>query len=280
MFATRTVVGAILGIASGWIAEIVLAGMDYPYGFGLLFGLAFGAMMISYVFLTFIQEGEGDIPRPRIPYADYLRSLPAILRREKNFRNFLIGESLLVAAMMVEAFFAVDAIESFSLPESFAGRFTIIIMLSMGVGTLLFGYVADHYGHRVNFVLSSIWLAVGCAAALLANSVEVYYLAFVGSALTLGLRQISRLPIIAEICGEEDRPTFVALSNLLTAPFVLAGVAGGWIAGRLGYDVVFAAAGIRALVSAAWFAVAVHEPRNAMNSEPQRLPDSSQKKKS
>jgi predicted MFS family arabinose efflux permease len=261
MFAMRTVVGAVLGIAAGWLAEVVLAEMAYPYGFGVLFGLAFGAMMISYVFLTLIEEGEGEAPKERIRYSEYLRTLPHLLRREKNFRNFMIGESILIAATMVEAFFAVDAIESFGLPESYAGRFTVIVMLSMGLGTLVCGYLADRLGHRLNFVLASLWMAFGCAAALLAESVEVYYLAFAGSALTVGLRTISRLPIIAEMCGEEDRPTFVALSNVLTAPFVLAGIAGGWAAVRLGYDFVFAGAGILSLASAVWFAAAVHEPR-------------------
>ena len=261
MFAMRTVVGAVLGIAAGWAAEAVLASMSYPYGFGLLFGLAFGAMMVSYVFLTFIQEGEEEVPKRSIKYKEYLKSLPDILRREKNFRNFLIGESILIAVTMVEGFFAVDAIESFGLPESHAGRFTVVVMLSMGLSTFVCGYLADHLGHRINFILASLGMALACIAALLADRVEVYYLAFAGSALTVGLRTISRLPIIAEICGEEDRPTFVALSNVITAPFVLAGVAGGWVALRLGYDVVFAAAGVLSILSAIWFAIAVHEPR-------------------
>jgi predicted MFS family arabinose efflux permease len=261
MFAMRTVVGAVLGIAGGWLAELVLAEMDYPYGFGLLFGLAFGAMMVSYVFLTLIQEGEGEPPGPKVRYGDYLRTLPRILRERKNFRNFMIGESILVAATMVEAFFAVDAIESFGLPESYAGRFTVVVMLSMGIGTFVCGYLADHLGHRINFILASLLLALGCAAAVLAENVTLYYLAFVGSSLTLGLRTISRLPIIAEICGEEDRPTYVALSNVLTSPFVLAGLAGGWAATRMGYDVVFIVAALFSCIAAIWFATSVHEPR-------------------
>lgn len=261
MFALRTVLGGVLGILAGWIVERILATWASPYSFGLLFGLAFGAMMISYVFITLLEEGDRTLPKERVRYRTYLRSLPAILRRETNFRNFLIGESLLVAATMVEAFFVVDAIESLSLPVSYAGRFTIVIMLSMVVGTLIFGYLADRWGHRINLVLAAAWMIVACGAALLANSVEVYYVAFVASALTLGLRTISRLPIIAELCREEDRPTFVALTNVVTAPFVLAGVAGGWLANVHGYDAVFIGAGLIAVAACAWLGLAVREPR-------------------
>lgn len=261
LFALRTVIGAGLGIVGGWMVERILAAMSAPQSFGLLFGITFGVMMISYTFLVLLREGGEPAQTPRIRYGDYLRSLPSILRSQRNFRNFLVGEALLVAATMVEAFFAVDAIETFGLSEAYAGRFTVVVMSSMLVGTLLFGYAADRWGHRLNLILAAAWMLLGCAAALVAQSVEVYYLAFVGSAFTLGLRTISRLPIIAEICGEEDRPTYVALTNVVTAPFVLVGVAGGWLATRFGYDAVFAGAGVLALLAAVWFWAAVEEPR-------------------
>lgn len=262
LFAYRTVIGAGLGILGGWVVERILASVSAPQSFALLFGITFGVMMVSYMFLWLLREGgEPTLPR-RIPYREYLRSLPSILRAQRNFRNFLIGEALLVTATMVEAFFAVDAIETFNLSDAYAGRFTIVVMSSMLVGTLLFGYAADRLGHRLNLILAACWMLIGCVAALFAQSVEVYYIAFVGTAFTLGLRTISRLPIIAEICGEEDRPTYVALTNVVTAPFVLFGLGAGWLATQFGYDAVFVAAGALSLVAAIWFGVFVREPRN------------------
>lgn len=262
MFALRTVLGGALGIVAGWIVERVLATWTYPDSFGLLFGLCFGVMMVSYVFVCLIDEGNRVLPKKSLRYLEYLRSLPRILREQSNFRNYLIGESLLLAAIMVEAFFVVDAIESFGLPDSYAGRFTSIIMLTMVVGTLLFGYLADRWGHRINMVLAAAWMIVACAAALMADRVEVYYVAFVAAALTVGLRTISHLPIVAELCGEEDRPTYVALTNVVTAPFVLAGVGAGWMANVYGYDAVFIGAGLLSVASCAWFGLMVHEPRD------------------
>ena len=263
LFALRTVIGAGLGILAGWIVERVLSSMAAPHSFGLLFGITFGVMMVSYVFLLLLREGDQTVRSPKIRYREYLRSLPTILRTQRNFRNFLVGEALLVSATVVEAFFAVDAIETFGLPDAYAGRFTIVVMSSMLFGTLVFGYAADRWGHRLNLILASCWMLIGCTAALFAGSVEVYYLAFVGSAFTLGLRTISRLPIVAEICGEEDRPTYVALTNVVTAPFVVIGIIGGWIAVRLGYDAVFAGAAVLSLSAAVWFGMAVREPRTS-----------------
>lgn len=261
LFALRTVVGALLGIMGGWVVERILAADSSPSGFALLFAIAFCVMMVGYLSLVLLREGEATVPKRRLRYREYLRELPQVLRRERNFRNFLIADSLLISAMMVEAFFAVDAIRTFGLPDAYAGRFTVVVMISMAAGTLLFGWVADHWGHRLNLILASAWMAVGATAALLAPSVEVYYLAFVGIACAVGLRTTSQLPIIAEISGEEDRPTFVALTNVLTAPFVLAGVAGGWFANQFGFDAVFAAAAVLAAASCAWYGFVVQEPR-------------------
>ena len=85
--------------------------------------------------------------------------------------------------------------------------------------------------------------------------------AFVGSALTLSLHNMSKLPFVAELCRERDRSVFVALTNVVTAPFVLVGLLGGWAANQYGYDVVFVAVACAALGSALWMLVMVHEPR-------------------
>jgi MFS family permease len=80
-------------------------------------------------------------------------------------------------------------------------------------------------------------------------------------AFQIGLSGISRLSIVAEFCSEEERPTYVALTNLVTSPFVVFGLVAGSIASRFGYNAVFLIAGLLALSSAIWVAFKVEEPR-------------------
>ena len=261
LFAVRAVVGSLLGIVGGLVVTRVLDAVAYPLNFVLLFGLAFAAMMMSYGALTLLKEGERAVPRRRIEYGLFLRLLPRILRRQRNYRNFLIGDALFVMASVSSAFFTVDALAQFGLPESYAGRFTIVMAAASVVASPLFGYLGDHRGHRLNLVLGAAMAAMASVLALVAPSVEVYLLVFVLSAFTLILRSISRLPIVAELCDEADRPTYVALSNALTAPFALAGVAAGWVAGRFGYDAVFAGTAVLGAVAAYWMLEHVREPR-------------------
>ena len=261
LFGMRTVVGAGLGLAGGWLVEQVLEARGFLDGFALLAWLAFAATMASYVFLVLLHEPQSDGHGAAASRRAFLHRLPAILREHRNFRNFIIAEALLVAATTANAFFAVDAFSRFHLSDGYAGRFTAVGAGSVMVGSLAFGYVADWFGHKLTMLLSAGMLALACLVAIGAPSVLVYYVVFVAAAFSLSLRSISELAIVAELCRESERPTFMALKNAVTAPFVLLGLVGGFLANELGYQVLFWVAASISLASALWLAFMVKEPR-------------------
>lgn len=262
LFAYRSVVGAVLGILGGAFVIIVLDSFSYPENYGILFLTTFIVMMISYVFLFFIKEEKPNPPQQLFSQMEFYRRLFSILKREKNFRNFLVFDSLMMLANMSHAFFAVYAIEKFSLPESYAGTFTIVMMTSMIIGSLYFGYVADRYGHRINLIWASAFTGFASLVALFSPYVQLYYLVFVGASLNLTVLMVSRLTIIAEICSEDDRPTYVALMNMVTAPFILSGMFGGIIVNVLGFNTLFLTAAIISVASLLWLIFKVIEPRS------------------
>ena len=261
LFGARNLLGGVLGVLGGWIVKVVLGRLDFPTSYGVLFVLAVLCMAVSYWSLTLLREEFPSITRQPVPAAEYYRKLPKILKRHRNFRNFLISDALLIAATMAGAFYAVHALQKFSLSESYAGIFTIVIMCSMIVGNALFGFMADHFGHKMNLVLAAVFTAIACLVALCAPGPYLYLASFVGLAFQIGLSGISRLSIVAELCEEAERPTYVALANMVTSPVVLFGVVAGGIASAYGYEVVFAIAALLAITSALWMAFKVDEPR-------------------
>ncbi|MCU7496644.1 MAG: MFS transporter [Ignavibacteria bacterium] len=267
LFASRIILGALLGILGGWLVKAVLGRYSYPNNFSLLFLTAFIVMMVSYVFQVFLKEDKADIQKRNLGLTEFFRLLPGILKNERNYRNFLIADALLIIALMAEVFYGLNALSRFSLADSYVGNFTIIYMSFSIVGNMFFGYMADRFGHKLNMFLAASFTAMASLAALFASDVTTYSLAFIGSAFTAGLYQLSKLPIIAELCAEENRPTYVALSNMVTSPFSLAGLLGGWIANVYGYNMVFILACIFAGSSALWLLFAVKEPRKSAVAE-------------
>jgi MFS family permease len=261
LFAARSIAGAALGLLGGGAVTYILNICAYPTSFALLFLLAFCFMMLSYMFLTALQETGGSAQHENANDGKHLPALPHILRTQPNFRNFLVADALLISSTMANAFFTVHAFQKFSLSDSYAGTFTIAMMASMMGGSVLFGYLADHFGHKINLIISGVSTALACLIALAAPSVEIYMMVFACAAFTVAVAVISRLPIIAELCTDAERPTYIALANLVTSPFVLFGVAGGWVADRLGYDAVFIVAGVLATAASLWLLFMVEEPR-------------------
>lgn len=261
LFAARNLLGGVLGVLAGIVVEMVLADIAYPLSYGLLFMLAFFFMLVSYWALTRLKEESPSAVADEVHFLEYYRNLPRILKGQKNFRNFLISDALLIAATMAGAFYAVHAIQKFNLSDSSAGLFTVVIMWSTIIGNIFFGGIADRYGHKVNLVLAASSTALSCFVALLAPFEPLYLIVFVCMAFQIGLSGISRLSFVVELCSEEERPTYVALTNLVTSPFTLFGLVAGALATQFGYDVVFLSAGLLAAASALWMALRVEEPR-------------------
>jgi MFS family permease len=261
LFASRSLIGALLGITGGLTVKFVLDNYSFPQNFAILFLTAFVIMMISYALLFVIKETQPNSHKERIPYPEFFRRIPALLKSQKNYRNYLVADALLISSLMADAFYALNGIEKFSLNEASAGTFTIVMMGSTIIGNLLFGYIADRKGHKINLMLASLSAASAALVALFAPTVFTYYFVFVFAGFTITLIQMSRLTIIAELCAEEDRPSYVAITNMITSPFILFGLGGGWIANQFGYNTVFIIAGIFALSSTFWFGRKVIEPR-------------------
>lgn len=262
MFAARSILGAVLGIGGGAGAVVILGWVPFPENYGVLFLVAFVFMMVSYLFLTRLKE-ESESPAPSSAI-NPMKAAAAILMGQKNFRNFLISDAMLISSSMANAFFAVYALKKFSLPDAYAGLFTVVMMGSMIVASFVIGFLADHYGHKVNLMIHAVAMLGGSVAAVFAPTLELFLAVFACSAVTISVSMISRLPMVAELCSEEERPSYIAVTNMITSPFVLLGIAAGWMADEIGYELVFLFSSAFALAALYWLAFRVQEPRRAV----------------
>ncbi len=265
LFAARNILGAVFGLLGGAIAAIILDVIPFPSSFALLSALAFVLMMCSYFFLTRIIEPETDVPRTVPETWPLLSTLKAIVRTPGSFRRFVVGDALQITATVANGFLAVYAFEKFALSDVYAGTFTMVMMAGMIAGSIVFGILADRYGHKMNMVISAVSTLLACIIAMTAPTVATYSIVFVLASWNTTLGGISRLPLIAELCTPAQRPAYVAVTNLLTAPFVLLGVFAGWVVDVFGFATLFSIAGFAALASSVWWYVMVDEPRVNLN---------------
>lgn len=259
LIALRQILSSAFGVLGGSLVAVILATIQTPVNFAVLFALAFIFAMLSFMCLRTLREPQS---KEFVPMTHGLViNARKILTTDRRIRDVIIADVLILMSMTAAAFYAVYALEKFSLPASYAGTFTMLVMSSMVLGNVVFGFLADHFGHRVNWLILAGCSAAASLMAIIASNILLYGLVFFFMACTTTLQGISRLSLLAELSAEAERPIYVAFVNTITAPAVFVGVLFGGVARWFGYASVFILAALLSAAAFFWIYFYVQEPR-------------------
>ncbi len=255
--------GALMGVAGAVVIAFVLERWTFPQNFALLFVLAFGAMTISWLGLVLNREPANPSVRPTVPLANYLRRLPGVLRADRNFARYIGAMMVVRGGTMAGSFFLVYGVQRFQLGGAEVGLLTGVLIGCQAIFNPLWGLLGDRRGHKLVLVGGALALALAALLVWFAPAWPWLVAAFVLLSAFLAADSASMLNIILEFCADEDRPTYIGLSNTLMAPATaLAPLLGGWLAAQLGFPPMFALAALLAGLGAALLIALVHEPRH------------------
>jgi MFS family permease len=199
---------------------------------------------------------------PQNSQIDFLKQLPMIIRDDSNFRRFLVAQTFMGGGGISLGFLAVYAIQTWNLPDSQAGVFTVAMLIGQALSNLIFGWLADRKGHKMVLELSvfSTILSVGIAA--LAPTSNWFYMVFFLTGISNAGFMLAGIMIIFEFCQPEIRPTYIGFNNTFNGlvaifmPFW-----GGWLASVYGYRTMFWVALIVCSVGYTLLRFWVREPR-------------------
>jgi MFS family permease len=236
--------GQLLGVGGSALAAAILATVSYPYNFALSFAVGALGIWASYGFIALTLEPA----RPAATHSqrinrDYGRRLVAILRRDVNFRTYLLSRWLAYFGSMAAGFIAVYAVEQFHLPDSVAAIYTGILYAASVVGYGVGGTLGDRLGHRrVMQVAGALWIAalVTMLIVIVTQATWLLYVVFALLGISNAGGVVSDFNLAMEFGPEAERPTYVGLARTSTGPALLiAPLIGGLIAQSIGYPAVF-----------------------------------------
>jgi MFS family permease len=252
--------GVLGAVAAGWLLDRY----EFPYGYLLSFAAAGVLIFISWMFVSLTREPVQVSQDPPVSQREYWRRLPAIIRADPNFRRYLLSQIVNTLAGMAVGFLAVYAVERWQLPDSQAGSFTASMLIGQSLSNLLFGVLADRYGHKMVLELSTLCSALAVGLASLAPAPAWFYAVFALIGASTAGFMLSGMMIAFEFSSPDMRPTYIGLNN--TVGGVAAAIApliGGWLAGAMGYRVLFFVAfaiGLAGFAILRWW---VREPRQS-----------------
>jgi MFS family permease len=164
---------------------------------------------------------------------------------------------------MAGGFVLVYGVQRFQLSGTDVGLMTGVLIGCQAVLNPVWGLIGDRFGHKTVLVGGACALALTAATAALATSSIGLILAFIFMGAFISADSTSMLTIIPEFCRDEDRPTYIGLTNTLLAPATaLAPLLGGYLAAQIGYQPMFGLAGFVAALGAGCLAILVREPRH------------------
>ena len=251
--------GALGAVFSAWL----LRTFPFPTNFVYTFAIATAGMTLSWCFLALTREPVQAVSVPRQSNRQFLSSLPDLLRRDHNFRRFLLTRLLMALGGMGMGFVTVAAVHRWQVPDSTVGVYTAALLIGQTFGNLTFGLLADRFGHKLSLEIGALASVLGFGLAWLAPTAEWYYAAFVLFGISSGAIFVSGILVVLEFCAPERRPTYVGIANTgVGLVGMVSPLLGAWLA-SVDYGWLFAlsaAISFIALLLMRWW---VREPRQA-----------------
>lgn len=261
-FGITNFVGNGAGILGALAAPFVLERSDFPDGFVLAFAIASVLIFLSWIFISQTREPAVPSSKPRVSQLDYLRSLPDVLRKDRNFCMYLLAQVIFSLSGMATGFLVVYTVRTWNLPDAQASGFTIALQVGLALANLFFGFLADRTGHKLSLEICLLVSVLLLGVAIIApNPAWFFMVFFLRGAVNAGT-MISATSIVYEFTDAENRPTYIGLANTIPGIFgSIAPIIGGWVAGAISYQAMFILAAVIGVIAWALLHFAVREPR-------------------
>jgi MFS family permease len=244
-------------VIAGYLLERVAA----PNGFAICFAATFVLMALSYSFLAMSREPERlEIPEVKSK-ADFWRDVAGIMRGDASFRWFIISRNAFMVGMMGQAFYIIYAIKMLNLDLEAAGIMTGLSFITQVAANPVLGWISDKWSSSKVLKGGAISICLASLIAWRATSPGWYYLVIILSALASTAFWTIGMAKSLEYGAEDEKPTYVGLSNTLISPStILAPLLGGWLADINGYSTTFLTSAIFAVVCVVLMQIFVKDP--------------------
>ena len=223
MFAARNAWAAGLGVLIGVIVERILAAYAGTTGYGLLFACASVGVCLSYIAFWFVREQPdySKQERPRVRLIDNMKMIPRLMLSQPGFLMLSIVSALGTFYFLAIPFMAIDIRDRLGAGDEVIGRLLIWQMVGAIIGNIGAGYLGNHYGGRMPYVIGTMCMLISFLVLLLTNDEMLMFGAFALFGGGHFMVMVGQHTLMLELAPHADRASCLSGLRVFMVPFLL-----------------------------------------------------------
>ncbi|MFH1026887.1 MAG: MFS transporter [Pseudomonadota bacterium] len=234
--------GGLVGFGASALASRLLSQLAYPHNLQVLFWLGFSTSFISPFLIANFREVKFPEKAPVESLKEFFGSIPRRVQAYPIFVRYLVTRALIGLGLMGNAFYAVYAIQHFSMGAGSLGIFSMVLLFSQSMIGLLWGYLGDRFGYKKVLLAAAGLIGLEAVIALLATASWQFF----GIAILMGgvyaAGNLADPNLVFEIVPPRETSRYIGIANTLLGPvYALAPLLGGLLVDSFSHQALFMA---------------------------------------
>jgi MFS family permease len=235
MLSYRSTFGGVLSLIAGIVLVFFIQGQADQSIYGFMFLFASALWFIASVLFFMIKEEKGATQGGRTPLQEVKAGIE-LIKKERDFRNFLFTRALLMAIPLLQPFYVLVAKDIETTSWSLLGYLIVVNGLANVLSSPFWGKIADQSSTRLMRISSFIAIGGGLFALLFyfASDWNLGFYAFLPVFFINGIAysgaRLSRKTYLVDYAPSDNKATYVSVANTFIVLFTLLAAGFGVVA--------------------------------------------------
>lgn len=181
LFGFSVSAGNALALASAITVGVFMKKLTFPGNYTWILLIGTMLLMLDALIFVLVREQPEETKSSAFSYMRFLREIPAAFKGQAGFRDTVLGNCFIVMANAVLAFYSLAAIRNYNTGPENVAIFTGVSILVNIFGSIVFGIIADKYGHRQNLRVAAF---LGMLASIIVIGIQSIYAVYTAFALS------------------------------------------------------------------------------------------------
>ncbi|XFA99114.1 MFS transporter [Candidatus Izemoplasma sp. B36] len=243
LFTIKQILSSIAAFLGGLVVTYLFAkDLTYPlnYSIGLMIG--FVGLVIASIGFWFVKEPiEASNQTNQESFITFFKRIPKILKKDFEFRKFIIVDNLSSFGVMIMPFYMIYAKTQLNVDDYFIGVYLLIILFGKVLSSFFWGFIGKRFNAKR---IVGLCIAVGGLIPILAiflgkTNPYIFGIIFFFVGIIISGRQIGFSPYLLDLTPKEHRLEYLGIRGSLNISIIILPLIAALIIETLGYSITF-----------------------------------------